>query len=137
MDLIDRLPQAPHGATDTTGASVPARRYALVRALVAEIPAGRVASYGQIAAMLPGLTARQVGYALSGRRDPVPHALPWHRVVNARGAVSPHAGAADQRRRLEAEGIAFDRRDRLDWSRHRWAGPGHVWFIARGLAPDR
>ena len=42
--------------------------------------------------------------------------VPWHRVVNARGEVSARSfgdGAAEQRRRLEAEGVTFDANDRL------------------------
>ncbi|MEZ4279384.1 MAG: MGMT family protein [Myxococcota bacterium] len=90
--------------------------------VVRRIPAGRVASYGQIAA-LAGMprAARQVGYAL--------HALafdsdvPWHRVVNAAGRISargPSAVEGLQRARLEAEGIGFDAGGRIDWTRFGW-----------------
>ena len=111
-----------------------ATRYELILALVQTIPAGFLASYAQIAGYLPAVGARQVGYALSGRR-PLPPDLPWHRVVNARGAVSAHAGAAEQRRRLDAEGIVFDRQGRANWRRYRWPGPSHVWLLAHGLDP--
>ncbi len=90
--------------------------------VVRRIPAGRVASYGQIAA-LAGMprAARQVGYAL--------HALtadsdvPWHRVVNAAGRISVRGDSAIpglQRARLEAEGIGFDAGGRIDWERVGW-----------------
>jgi methylated-DNA-protein-cysteine methyltransferase-like protein len=84
-----------------------ARIYAAIRA----IPRGRVATYGQIARLagLPG-QARLVGYALAALE--ADSAVPWHRVVNARGAISlPARGHAAlmQRARLEAEGIVFER----------------------------
>lgn len=94
------------------------RIYAVVR----RIPRGRVATYGQVAALagLPG-HARQVGYALSalGSRDDVP----WQRVVNARGEVSPRAEAGwdeIQRSLLEDEGVDVDARGRIDLRRRGW-----------------
>ena len=96
--------------------------YARIYAIVRRIPRGRVASYGQVAA-LAGLAghARQVGYALHtlGPESDVP----WQRVVNARGEVSPRrmpGWDAVQRVLLEREGIAFDARGRIDLSRHAW-----------------
>lgn len=71
--------------------------------MVAKIPPGRVASYGQIAALagFPG-RARWVGRVLS--ELPAGTRLPWHRVVNAAGLIVDRPGAAEQRRRLVAEG---------------------------------
>lgn len=93
------------------------RIYALVR----EIPHGRVATYGQIA-HLAGFPrhARQVGYAMAALTGEA--AVPWHRVVNAQGEISPRAGGAetDQRARLEAEGVAFDAAGRIDLRRWQW-----------------
>ena len=58
-----------------------------VYALVALIPAGRLATYGQIAELLGAYgCARQVGWAL--RRLPLPSTVPWQRVVNAQGRIS-------------------------------------------------
>ena len=102
---------------DTTGSN-----YSRIYAVVAAIPKGRVATYGQVALLagLPG-GARQVGYALHALADP---SLPWHRVVNARGEVSPRSGESEgervQRLRLEAEGVVFDRRGRIALERYRW-----------------
>lgn len=96
--------------------------YSRIYAVVAAIPKGRVATYGQVALLagLPG-RARMVGYALHALADP---SLPWHRVVNARGEVSPRSGGSQgdevQRLRLEAEGVAFDRRGRIALERYRW-----------------
>ena len=64
--------------------------YERIYAVVRRIPRGRVATYGQVAAVtgLPG-RARQVGYALHA----LPHGsdVPWQRVINAKGEVSPRS----------------------------------------------
>lgn len=95
--------------------------------VVRRIPRGRVATYGQVA-RLAGLPrqARRVGYALAaleGRDD-----VPWHRVVNAQGRVSPRSSgdsAHRQRELLEQEGVVFDERGRLSLETYRWrADPG-------------
>lgn len=94
------------------------RIYRIVRA----IPRGRVATYGQVARLagLPG-RARQVGYAMHALdRD---SAVPWHRVVNARGAISRRADgrpSLEQRSRLEREGVTFGGHGRIDLSRYAW-----------------
>ncbi len=97
--------------------------FARVRALVCCIPAGRVATYGQIARLLEQPHgARAVGWALRGL--PAGTGVPWHRVVNAAGRISLRdpQGAAEQRRRLEAEGVAFGPDGRIDLERHAWVG---------------
>ena len=88
--------------------------------VVADIPPGSVASYGQVAELagLPG-GARRVGRCLS--RLPSETRLPWHRVVNAAGGISlPGAAGQRQRERLIAEGVAFDG-DRVDLRHCRWS----------------
>ena len=89
---------------------------------VRRIPEGHVATYGQIAALAgkPG-QARQVGYALAAL--PAGSKVPWQRVINARGEVSPRAFAGwegYQRHLLEEEGVVFDQRGRVDLERYRW-----------------
>ena len=98
--------------------------YQRIYATVDAIPRGRVATYGQVAreAGLEG-HARQVGYAL--RHLPEGSALPWHRVVNARGEISSRGGGggeALQRERLRAEGVELDRQRRVDLRRFGWKG---------------
>lgn len=92
-----------------------------VYALVRQIPAGKVATYGQIARLVPGCTARMVGYAMSS----IPEGLdvPWQRVINSQGKISPHHagfGSAMQRALLEEEGIIFDLENRVDFSVFGW-----------------
>lgn len=77
--------------------------------VVAAIPRGAVASYGQVA-RLAGLPrrARLVGRTL--RDLPEGSRLPWHRVVNANLGLSPRGNPeaiAVQRARLEEEGVTF------------------------------
>ena len=86
------------------------------------IPKGRVATYGQIAALagLPG-HARLVGYALNALHNE--KAVPWHRVINTKGEIliRNFDGAGDeQRHRLKTEGITFDERDRVPLKRYKW-----------------
>jgi methylated-DNA-protein-cysteine methyltransferase-like protein len=97
-------------------------RWKQIHAVVRRIPRGRVATYGQVA-RLAGLAghARQVGYALHALGDE--DAVPWHRVVNARGQVSPRSepgGDAVQRQLLEREAVVFDLRGRIDLERFGW-----------------
>ena len=94
------------------------RFYAVVR----RIPRGRVATYGQVAflAGLPG-HARQVGYALAALAED--GRVPWHRVINARGGISPRGapGWDDvQRQMLRREGVVFGRDGRTSLARYQW-----------------
>ncbi len=90
--------------------------------VVASIPPGRVATYGDIA-QLAGLSraARRVGRAL--RKLPPDTRIPWHRVINAQGRISLPDGSASQytqRERLEAEGVVFRANKSIDLRRFRW-----------------
>jgi methylated-DNA-protein-cysteine methyltransferase-like protein len=96
------------------------RYYAVVR----HVPTGRVATYGQIAALAgrPG-HARQVGYALFALRGEQAEDVPWHRVVNAKGEISQRSDAGPenlQRAMLEAEEVEFDLAGRISLRRYRW-----------------
>ncbi len=93
--------------------------YARIYAAIARVPRGRVATYGQIAALaeLPG-RARQVGYALHALPPGSP--IPWQRVVNARGEISlGGACAVRQRELLASEGVELDE-GRIDLARYQW-----------------
>lgn len=88
-----------------------------VYALVAQIPSGKVASYGQIAALLGNpRAARSVGWALSA----CPEDLPWQRVVMADGSVTGGAWAELRRTLLAKEGVVFLLDGRVDMKAHRW-----------------
>ncbi|MBN2553928.1 MAG: MGMT family protein [Spirochaetales bacterium] len=95
-----------------------------VKRLIADIPSGRVATYGQIAACAGNHRAsRQVAWLLhsSSRKDN----LPWHRVINSRGGISLPVGGGfeEQKTALESEGIIVDRKGRVSLSRYLW-NPG-------------
>jgi methylated-DNA-protein-cysteine methyltransferase-like protein len=103
----------------------------LVWSVVRRIPAGRVASYGQIVRLIPppdgvelqsyvAFGPRWVGSAMASCPDDVP----WQRVINAKGEISLRPGAEQQRRLLEAEGVVFDARGRVDLARFGWQGSG-------------
>lgn len=97
--------------------------YPIIYAVVDQIPRGKVATYGQIAALagMPG-QARLVGYALY-RVAPESN-TPWHRVVNAKGQVSesPLRFGTDylQRSLLEQEGIQFNEQGCIPLHQYRW-----------------
>lgn len=95
------------------------RIYAVVRS----VPPGRVATYGQVARAAGfGRAARQVGYALHAL--PAGTRVPWHRVVSAGGRIGLRdaGAAAEQRFRLEREGVRFGPGGRIDLERFGWEG---------------
>ncbi len=115
-------PLAPLGETGKLGAGFKER----VLALVAEIPEGWVATYGQVA-RLAGRprAARQVGGVLRGLSESETEAVPWQRVISAQGELSTYkVGTGElQRALLEAEGVAFDRQGRCDLTRYLYLFP--------------
>ena len=94
------------------------RIYAVVR----QIPRGRVATYGQVAARAGNPRwARVVGYAL--HVNPEPGVIPCHRVVNRFGETSKafaFGGEDVQRRLLEEEGVRFTAEGRVDLEQYLW-----------------
>jgi len=102
--------------------------------IVRQIPPGRVATYGQIAALIPPLAGlspqsyrafgpRWVGAAMAA----CPENVPWHRVINAQGKISIRGDSENlQRQLLEAEGVIFNERERIDLRIFGWAGPEKI-----------
>ena len=94
-----------------------------IYSVVSRIPRGRVATYGQVARLagMPG-QARLVGYALAVLPDRSP--LPWHRVVNAKGEISPRSDGGHmevvQRLLLQRERVRFGPQDRIPLGLYRW-----------------
>jgi methylated-DNA-protein-cysteine methyltransferase-like protein len=117
ITLWSPMPEPPDPATTISDT------YHAIYAVVGRIPEGSVATYGQVA-ILAGLSgrARLVGYALSalaGRST-----IPWQRVVNAHGRVSPRSSDSDgdmgQQLRLEHERVVFDANGRIPFERLLW-----------------
>lgn len=86
--------------------------------IVAQIPAGRVATYGQIAKIIgrPRM-ARFVGFASNNKAS---WHLPWHRVVFKDGALVPGAWHDEQYKSLKAEGVEFTKDKTVDMARFQW-----------------
>src|SRR5258707_8827250 len=110
--------------------------------LVQAIPAGRLATYGQIAKLVPlaegvdpgsylRLAPRWVGAAMAVCPDEVP----WQRVINSQGKISPRPGMGVlvQRKLLEDEGVVFDEKDRIDLKQFGWQ-PDPVWLKTHHFA---
>jgi len=89
--------------------------YQRIYATVSQIPRGKVATYGQVAEVTGGCTARMVGYALAALKAWMD--VPWQRVINFKGKISPHGfgyGSALQRQLLVEEGVLFDEKNQID-----------------------
>jgi methylated-DNA-protein-cysteine methyltransferase-like protein len=102
--------------------ATPASGWKAVYRVVRRIPPGRVATYGQVAALagIPG-AARQVGWALHSLD--ADDDVPWQRVINARGEISAR-GVREiedlQRSLLQSEGVEFGRSGRIDLATYAW-----------------
>jgi methylated-DNA-protein-cysteine methyltransferase-like protein len=90
--------------------------------VIAAIPPGKVATYGTIARLASApRAARQVGGVL--KRLPEGSTLPWYRVVNRMGKISlTESSFVRQKRLLLAEGIVFDKEQRIDLLKFGWQG---------------
>lgn len=94
--------------------------------MVRRIPPGKVTTYGRIAELVSGCTARMVGYAMAALKRGTAPEVPWQRVINAQGKISIHGdgvGNAMQRVLLEEEGVVFDDVGRVDFLIFGWPGP--------------
>ncbi len=88
-----------------------------VYSIVAQIPEGKVLSYGQVAALTGRpRNARMVGQAMWSAPEKL--ALPCHRVVNSRGCTAP--ACPEHREMLEREGVTFRINGCVDMNKHTW-----------------
>jgi len=95
--------------------------YQRIYYVVRSISSGKVMTYGQVAKMAGGCSARNVGYAMSSL--PFNTDVPWQRVINAKGEISQRTnGQGDliQRQILEAEGVVFNEKGQVDLLMYRW-----------------
>ncbi|HET9587981.1 MAG TPA: MGMT family protein [Anaerolineales bacterium] len=106
--------------------------YEQVWNLVRQIPPGKVATYGQVALMIPppvgvdfdtykAFSPRWVGGAMAACPDDVP----WQRVINSQGKISIRPGAERQRQLLEEEDVEFVK-DKVDLKKYGWKGPSEA-----------
>ena len=95
-----------------------------VYAIVRQIPAGKVMTYGQLAIVLgEGYTARTVGYVMHGSDEGVP----WQRVINSQGKCSTGRLTIPlnlQQELLEAEGVVFNASGKCDLREFQWFPEG-------------
>ncbi|WP_409183142.1 MGMT family protein [Amycolatopsis sp. VS8301801F10] len=89
-----------------------------IRAVIADVPAGTVATYGDVAALSGAPSPRMVGRVLAEDG----HDLPWHRVLRANGTPAPHL-LHEQLERLRAEGVLADG-EKVDLRKYRWRPNG-------------
>jgi methylated-DNA-protein-cysteine methyltransferase-like protein len=112
----------------------------LVWEIARQVPPGKVTTYGQIAAMIPppgrltlkdyeAFGARWVGGAMAN----CPADVPWQRVINAQGKISPRPGAETQKELLRLEGVLFNEKGKIDFELSGWNGPDPEWCRAHGL----
>ena len=100
--------------------------YDLIYDIVRQVPLGKVATYGQVARIAGRCSAQMVGFAMSALRSrPDDADVPWQRVINSQGRISPHGlgmGGSMQRILLEEEGVLFNSQGVIDLERFGWDG---------------
>ena len=109
------------------------RLYNRIYALVSQVQSGYVTTYGEIA-RLSGCNARTVGFAMAAL--PAGSEVPWQRVINSQGRVSARAngdGMHVQQVMLEAEGVCFDNRQRVDLDEYSWQFPERSYPLLKLL----
>ncbi len=91
--------------------------YDRIYAVVQQIPEGKVATYGQIAQIVGGCSARTVGFAMAALKNGTHPNVPWQRVINRLGRISIHDpyGGYIQRILLEEEGVHFNEADQVNF----------------------
>ncbi len=104
---------------------------AAVYRVVQMVPAGQVATYGQIATyVISPRHARAVGSALRDLPQNLVGKVPWHRIINASGMISARGDIerpSIQERLLQDEGIQFSKSGKVNLAIFGWTGPGPDW----------
>jgi len=103
------------------GKTVGEKLYDQIYQLLRQVPVGYVTTYGAIANQV-GCTARTVGFAMAAL--PKGNDVPWHRVVNYQGRISPRSnghGNLVQEKILITEGIVFNADGRIDLKLYAWS----------------
>ena len=120
------------GESTLRGADV----YARIYAVIAQIPFGKIATYGQIARIEGHATARMVGRSLATVPDHVN--IPWQRVLNHAGKLSERSGGggtSKQRELLQSEGVVFNAHGRTRLAQFGWSGPDPAWLEMHDFMP--
>lgn len=102
--------------------------------IVAQIPWGKVVSYGQIARALGApRSARVVGWAMRG----CPEGLPWHRVIKSDGSLSSGVIQDLCRDLLAGEGIKFLPDGRVDMQAYQWNIQESLWTEQKTIGEEQ
>lgn len=90
-----------------------------IEQLIAQIPAGLVTTYGDLAALAGNPAAARIVGGIAHYGKP---SLPWHRLVNRNGKLASgyHGGREAQARHLAAEGVACESNTVLEFETKRW-----------------
>ena len=90
-----------------------------VEALMAKVPAGKVTTYGDIAALAGHANAARIVGGIAHYGDP---SLPWHRLVNRFGGLASgyHGGRRTQAEHLAAEGVTCTNNRVDNFEERRW-----------------
>ena len=111
--------------------------YERIYAVARQIPPGQVATYGQIAAIVGGCTARMVGYAMAAL--PFGTDVPWQRVINRQGKISLRAGGnggAFSANCWKPKGcVLILKPASVDFNQVGWPGPDWEWLEQNGFKP--
>lgn len=124
---------------------------AIVWNIVRQIPSGIVSTYGQIASMIPPppevesedydrYGAIWVGKAMNAVSSQDDTTIPWQRVINSQRGISLPEGsnaAAQQRIRLQEEGVIFEKNGRVNLNTYGWDGPDEGWLREHRLLTPR
>lgn len=111
---------------------MPGPVYDRILDVVRQVPAGKVATYGQVAMIAGGCTPRMVGYCLAALE--AGSDVPWQRVINCQGRISPRNsghGSQIQRELLIEEGILFDKQGSVSFEEFGWDGSSVIMSSSR------
>jgi len=111
--------------------------YARILSVIKQVPAGSVATYGQIALVAGASNARMIGRILKFLPDGSD--VPWHRVLNSAGSISSRGDggpSVEQSIRLKAEGVFITVHGKVNFREFGWSGPDWFWLEENGYDID-
>ena len=108
-----------------------------ILSVIKQVPAGSVATYGQVALVAGASNARMIGRILKYLPDGSD--VPWHRILNSAGMISSRGEggpSVEQSRRLKAEGVLITVNGKVNFKEHGWSGPDWFWLEENGFDLD-
>jgi methylated-DNA-protein-cysteine methyltransferase related protein len=107
--------------------------YARILSVIKQVPAGNVATYGQIALVAGASNARMIGRILKHLPDGTD--VPWHRILNSGGTISVRGDGGpslEQSRRLKDDGVFITANGKVNFREYGWSGPDWFWLEEQG-----